>query len=100
MGRVSQRGLELVIPPRAADVFGRARPPAGDTARVAHPRLRSEDLVHGELVDPVVAEVVEVAEPIPLLDQAKQLARGLVDEILLVPVRFFYRFAAPRDLEL
>jgi len=31
---------------------------------------------------PVVAEVVEVAEPVSLLDQAKQLALGLVDEVL------------------
>jgi hypothetical protein len=35
-------------------------------------------------VGPVVAEVVEVAEPASLLDQAEQLALGLVDEPLLI----------------
>ena len=49
---------------------------------------------------PVVAEVVEVAEPVSLLDQAEQLALDLVGNLLVVPVRVRDPIAAPGDLEL
>ena len=58
MGGVGQHRLKLLIPPEAADILGRTRPLPGHTPWIAHTRLRREDLFHGDLMVPVVAEVV------------------------------------------
>jgi hypothetical protein len=64
----------------------RRRPPA-DTlpgprrSAGSAPRFGSRDLLNGEPVGPVVAEVVQVAEPVPRAEQAEQLGVGLVSRL-------------------
>jgi hypothetical protein len=65
-------------PPRAAHILGRARTPPGHTPRIRHSRLCGQGLLHGQLVSPAVTEVVDVAHPVALPNQAKQLDPCLV----------------------
>jgi hypothetical protein len=100
MRRVGQHGLELLVAPPAAHILRWAGATARDTPRIAHPRFRRDDLLHGEPVGPVVAEVVQVAERVTLFDQPEQLALGLVGDALVVPVRIRYPVPLPVDHEL
>jgi hypothetical protein len=58
--RVIQLGLVLVEGPDPAAVLGRRLPPPAGAARVGDPRLGRHDLLHHDVVPPVVTEIVGI----------------------------------------
>src|SRR3954452_1790511 len=59
---IADRLQKLLIAPDPTDILRRTGPSAGQASRVQHTRLRREHLLHEDVVLPVVAEVVQVAE--------------------------------------
>lgn len=62
VGRIGDGDEELLVAPRAAAVLGRACRLAGEASRHLVDLAAGEDLLDDDVVVPVVAEVVDVAE--------------------------------------
>src|SRR5262245_2392902 len=60
--RIGQCGLQVLVPPGTAAVLWWARALAGCAHRAGHRGAGREDLLQGDVVLPVVAEVVGVAD--------------------------------------
>src|SRR5262249_58845901 len=64
VGRVAEDLQQLPVPPDPAAVLGRAGAATTGTPRVRHLRFGDEHVLHQDVVLPVVAEVVGVAQPV------------------------------------
>jgi hypothetical protein len=70
---IVDRGQELAVPPRPTHVLRRTRSSPRHTPWIPNPRLGSQHLLHGDVMGPAITEVIDIDQPVTLLDQAKQL---------------------------
>ncbi len=87
-GTTAERLQEVLVTPRPTAVLRRARPAATDAAGNGRARLHRADLLDGDLVAPVVAEVVGVVERVALTgDGVEASGAFIVRRRPEVPVR-------------